>query len=243
VAYRSAWIADMAALTALAHEHGALTVWDLCHSVGSIPLQLHAMSADFAVGCTYKFLNAGPGAPAFAYVRTTHQDTFRQPVWGWMGGDTPFAMEHAYRPAPGVRRVLSGTPPITGLIGVQEGVALVAEAGIDRIRAKGMALTDMVVRLADDWLVPHGVRIASPREPDRRGGHVTLTRADAEQLAQRLISAGVIIDFRPPDGIRVGLSPLTTGFAETWRAMRIIRDLAAADRPTYVPTLAETDAA
>ncbi|MBI0311563.1 kynureninase [Streptomyces javensis] len=227
VAYRSAWIADMAALTALAHEHGALIVWDLCHSAGSIPVHLDATGADLAVGCTYKFLNAGPGAPAFAYVRTAHQETFRQPVWGWMGEAAPFAMGHGYRPAPGARRVLSGTPPITGMIGVEEGVALTAEAGIDRIRAKGMALTEMVAELADDWLVPHGVRIASPRDPGRRGGHVTLARADAAELSQRLIAAGVVVDFRPPDGIRVGLSPLTTGFAETWRAMDVTRALAA----------------
>ncbi|QKV97051.1 kynureninase [Streptomyces sp. NA02950] len=227
VAYRSAWIADMAALTALTHEHGALTVWDLCHSVGSIPVQLDTAGVDFAVGCTYKYLNAGPGAPAFAYVRTAHQESFRQPIWGWMGAAAPFAMEHAYRPAPGVRRALSGTPPITAMIGVEESVTLTAEAGIDRIRAKGMALTEMVTELAQDWLVPHGVRIASPRDPDRRGSHVTLARADAAELSQRLIEAGVIIDFRPPDGIRVGLSPLTTGFAETWRAMDVIRGLTA----------------
>ncbi|NEW69156.1 kynureninase [Streptomyces rhizosphaericus] len=229
VAYRSAWIADMAALTALTHEHGALIVWDLCHSVGSIPVQLDATGADLAVGCTYKFLNAGPGAPAFVYVRTAHQETFRQPVWGWMGEAAPFAMGDNYRPAPGVRRVLSGTPPITGMIGVEEGVALTAEAGIDRIRAKGMALAEMVAELAEEWLVPHGVRIASPRDPDRRGSHVTLARADAAELSQRLIAAGVIIDFRPPDGIRVGLSPLTTGFAETWRAMDVTRALAAGE--------------
>ena len=231
VAYRSAWIADMGALTALTHEHGALAVWDLCHSVGSLPVHLDATGADFAVGCTYKFLNAGPGAPAFAYVRATHQETFRQPVWGWMGGEAPFAMEHAYRPAPGVRRVLSGTPPITGMIGVQEGVALIAEAGIDRIRAKGAALTEMVAELAEDWLVPHGVRIASPRDPERRGSHVTLARADAAALSQALIEAGVVIDFRPPDGIRVGLSPLTTRFAETWQAMAVIRAIASGESP------------
>ena len=231
VAYRSAWIADMAALTELSHEHGALVVWDLCHSVGAVPVRLDATGADFAVGCTYKFLNAGPGAPAFAYVRAAHQEAFRQPMGGWMGADAPFEMNHAFRPASGVRRVLSGTPPITGMIGVQEGVALVAEAGIDRIRAKGLALTGMVAELAEAWLVPLGVRIASPRDAERRGNHVTLARPDAAQLSERLIEAGVVIDFRPPDGIRVGLSPLTTGFAETWRAMDVIRALAAKEWP------------
>lgn len=229
VAYRSAWLADLPAITTLAHEHGALTVWDLCHSVGCVPIRLDDWGADFAVGCTYKYLNAGPGAPAFAYVRAEHQEAFRQPVWGWMGGDAPFAMEHDYRPAPGIRRFLSGTPPIVGMAGVEEGVNLVAEAGIDRIRAKAVALTEFVVALADEWLAPHGVRVASPRDPERRGGHVTLAREDGPRLAERLIEAGVVIDFRPPDGIRVGLSPLTTGFAETWRAMSVMRDLAAQD--------------
>jgi kynureninase len=228
VAYRSAWLADMASITALAHAHGALVVWDLCHSVGSLPVSLDATGADFAVGCTYKFLNAGPGAPAFAYVRAAHQGEFRQPVWGWMGGDDPFAMEHGYRPAPGVRRMLSGTPPITGMVGVDEGVALVEEAGIEAIRYKSLDLTQMVAALADEWLVPRGFRIASPWDPAKRGSHVTVARDDAPDLSQALIDAGVIIDFRPPDGIRVGLSPLSTGFAETWRAMDAFRRLAQA---------------
>ncbi|MEV5414238.1 kynureninase [Thermopolyspora sp. NPDC052614] len=230
VAYRSAWLADLPAITALARRRGALTVWDLCHSAGCVPVRLDEWGADFAVGCTYKYLNAGPGAPAFAYVRREHQDAFRQPLWGWMGGDEPFAMEHDYRPAPGVRRVLSGTPPIVGMAGVEEGVNLVAEAGIERIHAKAVALTELVVALADEWLAPHGVRVASPRDPQRRGGHVTLARPDAADLAARLIDAGVIIDFRRPDGIRVGLSPLTTGFAETWQAMDVMRTIVAESR-------------
>jgi kynureninase len=226
VAYRSAWLADMPAITALAHERGALVVWDLCHSVGSVPVSLDAAGVDFAVGCTYKFLNAGPGAPAFGYVRAEHQDAFRQPVWGWMGGDDPFAMEHGYRPAPGVRRVLSGTPPITGMVGVEEGVALVEEAGIGSIRYKSLDLTQLAITLADEWLVPLGFRVASPRDPARRGSHVTVARDDAPDLSKALIDAGVLIDFRPPDGIRIGLSPLSTGFAETWRAMDVFRAMA-----------------
>ncbi|MBB5155283.1 kynureninase [Saccharopolyspora phatthalungensis] len=174
VAYLSAYIADMPALTALAHEHGALVVWDLCHSAGCVPIQLDAAGVDFAVGCTYKFLNTGPGAPAFLYVREKHQDTFRQPIWGWMGGAYPFDMEHAYAPAPGVRLALSWTPPIISMVGAEEGVALVAEAGIGSIRAKAVALTEMVTSLAEHWLVPQGMRIASPRDPEQRGAHVTM---------------------------------------------------------------------
>lgn len=226
-AYRSAYIADMPAITALVHEHGALVVWDLCHSVGAMPLRLDECGVDFAAGCTYKFLNAGPGAPAFLYVREAHQEAFQQPIWGWMGHQEPFVMTPGYRPSTGMRRALSGTPPITGLIGVAEGTALVAEAGIDRIRAKAIELTELVVRLADQWLVPHGVRLASPRDPQRRGAHVTITHPDAPAMSRRLIDAGVLIDHRAPDGIRIGLSPLTTSFAEAWRAMEVIREVAA----------------
>lgn len=224
-AYRSAYLTDLPAITALAHRAGALTVWDLCHSVGSVPLALDEWGVDFAAGCTYKFLNAGPGAPAFMYARGEHLDRFAQPIWGWMGHRRPFDMAPGYQPAPGMRRLLSGTPPITGLVGVAEGVALVAEAGIERIRAKAVELTELVVRLTDQWLAPHGVRLASPRDPGRRGAHLTVTHPNAPALSERLIAAGVIIDHRAPDAIRIGLSPLTTSFSEAYRAMAVFRDL------------------
>ncbi|AEA27216.1 kynureninase [Pseudonocardia dioxanivorans] len=223
VAYRSAWIADLHGITAAAHDAGALVVWDLCHSVGSVPLDLDAAGVDLAAGCTYKFLNAGPGAPAFLYVAAALQDGFAQPITGWMGHAEPFAMGRDYAPATGMRRALSGTPPITGLIGVDEGVKLVAEAGMDRIRAKAVALTELAVTLADDLL--DGVGIGSPRDPARRGGHVTVTHPDAKTLSDRLIAAGVVVDHRPPDGIRIGLSPLTTSFAELHRAMTVFADV------------------
>lgn len=228
VAYRSAFLADMAGITAVAHEAGALVVWDLCHSAGSVPVALDECGADFAVGCTYKFLCGGPGAPAFAYVAREHQAGLRQPIQGWIGHDDPFAMEQGYRPAAGIARLQSGTPPIVGLAGVAEGIRLVAAAGMERIRAKSVALTEMAVRLADAWLAPHGVTLGSPRDPRHRGGHITLCRADASDLARALIGAGVIIDYRPPDGIRVGLAPLSTGYEELWRAMDVMRDVAAA---------------
>ncbi|MFG1641727.1 kynureninase [Amycolatopsis sp. NPDC049252] len=226
VDYRSAAIADLAGITRLVHERGALAVWDLCHSVGSVPVELDAAEADFAVGCTYKFLNAGPGAPAFLYVAARHQDAFGQPITGWMGAADTFGMAARYEPAAGIRRALSGTPPVLGMVGVQEGVALLAEAGITRVRAKAVALGRWVLDLADAWLVPLGFTVASPREDDRRGGHVTLRHPDAERLSARLIEHGVIVDFRRPDGIRLGLSPLTTGFTEVRDAMARIRELA-----------------
>ncbi|MET8999076.1 aminotransferase class V-fold PLP-dependent enzyme [Amycolatopsis sp. Hca4] len=226
VDYRTAAITDLAAVTRLVHERGGLVVWDLCHSVGSIPVALDAAEADFAVGCTYKFLNAGPGAPAFLYVNARHHETFGQPITGWMGAADTFGMAAEYVPAPGIRRALSGTPPVLGMVGVREGVALLAEAGLDRVRAKAVALGRWVIALADAWLVPLGFTVASPREDDRRGGHVTLRHPDAERLSRVLIEHGVLIDFRRPDGIRIGLSPLTTGFAEVRRAVERIRELA-----------------
>lgn len=225
VAYRSAYLADLLAITRAAHGAGALVVVDLCHSVGALPITLDADGVDFAVGCTYKFLCGGPGAPAFAYVRADHQAGLRQPIWGWIGRDEPFAMAHGYRPADGIQGMLSGTPPVLALAGVAEGVRLVAEAGIDRIRAKAVALTEFAVALTDAWLAPHGVTLGSPRDPDRRGAHVTICRDDAEVLADKLIAAGVIVDYRTPDGIRIGLSPLTTGFEELWVAMDVTRGI------------------
>ncbi|MEV6872043.1 aminotransferase class V-fold PLP-dependent enzyme [Amycolatopsis sp. NPDC051128] len=226
VDYRSAAITDLAGVTRLVHERGGLVVWDLCHSVGVLPVELDAAGADFAVGCTYKFLNAGPGAPAFLYVNARHHEAFGQPITGWMGAADTFGMAEHYVPAPGIRRALSGTPPVLGMVGVQEGVALLAEAGITRVRAKAVALGRWVLALADAWLVPLGFTVASPREDARRGGHVTLRHLDAERLSRVLIENGVLIDFRRPDGIRIGLSPLTTGFAEVRRAMDRIRELA-----------------
>ncbi|MEV4148885.1 aminotransferase class V-fold PLP-dependent enzyme [Amycolatopsis sp. NPDC049691] len=226
VDYRSAAIADLAGITRVVHDRGGLTVWDLCHSVGSIPVALDADGADFAVGCTYKFLNAGPGAPAFLYVNARHHEAFGQPITGWMGAADTFGMAERYVPAPGIRRALSGTPPVLGMVGVQEGVALLAEAGIERVRAKAVALGRWVLDLADEWLVPLGFTVASPREDARRGGHVTLRHPDAERLSRVLIDNGVLIDFRRPDGIRIGLSPLTTSFTEVRAALERIRELA-----------------
>ncbi len=222
VAYRTGYIADMAAITRIAHDAGALVVWDLCHSVGCLPVELDALDVDFAVGCTYKYLNAGPGAPAFLYVRREHQH-LRQPLQGWLGRLDAFDMAQGYEPAPGVRSFLSGTPPVLAMLGVAEGVELVAEAGIERIREKAAALTAFAVALADDRLAPLGFGLASPREPAERGGHITLRRDDAAELTTKLTEAGVLVDYRAPDGVRLGLAPLTTSFEELWHAVDIIR--------------------
>jgi kynureninase len=226
VSYRSAFLADMPEITRIAHDAGALVVWDLCHSVGAVPVALDDCGVDLAVGCTYKFLCAGPGAPAFCYVRSGLQDEVRQPIWGWVGRDDMFGMEPGYRKAPGIQGMLSGTPPVLALAGVEEGAKLVAEAGIEAIRRKGVALADLAITLADAWLAPHGITVDSPRDSARRGAHVTLGRADAESLTGRLVADGVIVDYRAPGGIRVGMSPLSTSYRELWQAMEHIRQVA-----------------
>jgi kynureninase len=225
VSYRSAHIADMAQITALAHEAGALTLWDLSHSAGSVPVALDADGADLAVGCSYKYLNGGPGAPAFMYARASLQSELRQPIWGWLGRHDPFEMEEGYDPAPGVTGLLSGTPPVLGLSAVDEGVKLVAQAGIGRIRAKGIALTELAIELVDARLASHGVSVASPRDPARRGAHVALAHPQAKRLCAELIEHGVIPDFRRPDVIRFGLSPLTTRFVDVWDGVETLRTL------------------
>ncbi|WP_307841684.1 kynureninase [Streptomyces endocoffeicus] len=226
VAYRSAYIADMRAINEAVHAAGAMVVWDLCHTVGSVPVHLDATDSDFAVGCTYKFLNAGPGAPAFIYVRSEHQPTLAQPIPGWMSAADLYAMAPEYRAAPGIRAMLSGTPAITGLAGVMAGVELLSEAGIEQVRAKSTDLTRLAIALSDAWLTPLGFTLASPRDDALRGGHVTVSHPRAEELARILIDSGVIIDFRAPDGIRIGLSPLSTSFTGLWTALDRTRILA-----------------
>ena len=226
VAYRSGALADMAGLTRLAHAHGALALWDLSHSVGAVPVDLAGAGVDLAVGCTYKYVNGGPGAPAFSYVRRDRQAELRQPVWGWFGRREQFAMGPGYEPADGIDAWLSGTPAVLGLVGVEEGVALLGEAGIERLRAKGMALTSLVVDLADAWLAPLGFTLASPRLPERRGSHVALAHADGRRIARALRErAGVVPDFRAPDRIRLGPAPIASRFVEVWDALDRLRRL------------------
>jgi kynureninase len=226
VDYRSAAVADLAAVTGAAHAAGALVLWDLSHSAGALPVGLDAAGADLAVGCTYKYLNAGPGAPAYLYVRRAHQAALRQPIWGWFGQTDQFAMGPAYDPVPDVTRFLVGTPPVLGLALVEEGVRLLAEAGIDRLRAKGMALTALAVDLVDAWLAPLGFGLASPRDPAARGSHVSLSYPDAARLCRELVHAAhVIPDFRAPDRIRLGLAPVTTRYVDVWDALDRLRRL------------------
>ncbi|MGI8507306.1 MAG: kynureninase [Solirubrobacteraceae bacterium] len=225
VAYRSAFVLDMPAITEVAHEAGALALWDVCHSVGALPVTLDSSGADLAVGCTYKYLSGGPGAPAFLYVRSEHQGHLRQPIWGWLGRTDPFEMAQGYEPGAGVGAMLSGTPPVLALTAVAAGVELVLEAGIVAIRDKAIALTEYAIALSDEWLAPLGVTLGSPRDGARRGAHVALVHPEARGLCRRLLEAGVIVDFRPPDAIRVGLAPLSTSFADVRDGLARLREL------------------
>ena len=219
VAYKSAYVADLPEITAAAHRAGALVLWDLCHSAGVLEMDLDASDVDLAVGCSYKFLNGGPGAPAFGYVARRLHDELTQPVTGWMGHAEPFAMGPDYVPATGIRRFLSGTPPILSMIPIEDMVTVIARAGMPAIRTKSVLLTDYVIAIADKVLAPLGVVVASPRDADRRAGHVTLEHDAMKTVVEELWSRGVIPDFRPARGLRIGLSPLSTSFTEVATAL------------------------
>lgn len=221
VDYRSGTLLDLPGLTSLIHDSGAVVIWDLCHSAGVIPIALDAAGVDFAVGCTYKYLNAGPGAPAFLYVAERHLDTVTQPITGWWSAADLFAMAGTYEASPTIRRMLSGTPNVGGILAVQEGVRLIAEAGVDRIREKSMSLTSYVIELLD----AAGLEIVTPRDPELRGSHVTVRHPDARAITAQLIERGVVPDFREPDLIRLGLSPLATSFAEVAAGVAILVEL------------------
>ncbi|TJY67611.1 aminotransferase class V-fold PLP-dependent enzyme [Arthrobacter sp. CAU 1506] len=222
VAYRSGYIADIPAITTAAHDAGALVLWDLCHSAGVLPVELDAWGVDLAAGCSYKYLNGGPGAPAWAYVRTELQH-FQQPIQGWLGSSEPFEMGQGYEPAGGIRRFTSGTPPIIGMTAMQDMIALIDEAGLAAVRDKSVALTEFAIEAVQASLADFGVVVASPLNPAERGGHVTIDHPAFKHVTARLWEQGVIPDFREPDGIRLGLSPLSTSFAEVWRGIAAIR--------------------
>ena len=222
VAYRSGFLAEVEAITALVHDAGALTIWDLSHSVGSVPTPLDDWGVDLAVGCGYKYLNGGPGAPAFLYVRRDLQGSLRQPIQGWLGSRTPFEMGQGYEPAEGIRGWLSGTPPMVGLQAMRDMIALIDEVGLDAVRTKSVALTEYAIALVDEHLPT--ATLASPRDAARRGGHITVDHPRFAELLPGLWASGVIPDFRRPDGLRLGPSPLSTSYAEVEAGVLAIRD-------------------
>ena len=225
VAYRSGYLADMQAITAVAHEHDALVLWDLSHSVGSVAVDLDACDVDLAVGCSYKYLSGGPGAPAFGYVKSDLQDVLSQPIQGWMGAQAIFEMGPGYVPATGIRRFMSGTPAVVGMLAMQDTIAMIDEATIGSVRAKSVALTEFAITLVDEWLAPMGVTVASPREQTHRGGHVTINHPLMRQVTRILWDNDVIPDFRSPNGLRLGLAPLSTSFVETYDGVAAVRDV------------------
>lgn len=232
VVFKSGYLYDMRRITDLTHAKGALVLWDLSHSVGSVPVHLDDWDADFAIGCTYKYLNGGPGSPAFLYVRRDLQQQLMQPMWGWFAAENPFAFDLEFSPAEDISRFRVGTPPMLSMKAIEPAVDLLLEAGMERLRAKSAQQTDYLIALADAWLEPLGFTVGSPRQSDRRGSHVSLRHPEAYRINRALIEAEppalkVIPDFRAPDNIRLGVTPLYTTFTEIYRALERIRTIAA----------------
>jgi kynureninase len=226
--YRTGRMHDMAALTRAAHDAGALAVWDLAHSAGALPVDLKRDDADFAVGCGYKYLNGGPGAPAFAWVHPRHADRFEQPLSGWMGHAAPFDFSPHYRPAAGVARYLCGTPPVLSLAALECGVDSVLAAeplgGVDALRRKSLALSRLFVALVETRCAGHGLSLVTPRDDAQRGSQICFARDEgAYAIVQALIDRGVIGDFRAPDILRFGFTPLYTRFIDVWDAVEHLR--------------------
>lgn len=234
VNYRTGAMHDMASVTRAAHAAGALAVWDLAHSAGAVEVDLRGADADFAIGCGYKYLNGGPGAPAFVWVHPRHAQRFWQPLSGWWGHAAPFEFTPDYRPAPGIARYLCGTQPVLSLVALECGLATLLAAdplgGMAALRRKSLALTDLFIALVEERCAGHGLGLATPREHDRRGSQVCLTRAEgAYAIVQALIARGVIGDFRagPPDILRFGFTPLYLGYEDVWNAVEQLRDVLA----------------
>ena len=219
-AFKSGYTYDMAAINELAHRAGAITLWDLSHSAGSVPVDLNGANADLAVGCTYKYLNGGPGAPAFLYVRRDWQEKLNNPISGWMGQRNLFDFGLDYKPASGLRRFLTGTPPVLSLAAIESGVDLLLEAGMDRLREKSARQSDYLIQLWQELLDPLGFRLNSPRNLEQRGSHISLGHSAGWQINQALIQEmNVLPDFRKPDNIRLGIAPLYTTFEDVWTAV------------------------
>jgi len=224
VVFKSGFLYDMAAVTARAHEVGALVLWDLSHSAGVVPIGLDACGADFAVGCCYKYLNGGPGAPAYLYVRRDLQEQARSPIWGWFGQAAPFAFGLEYQPAAGIQRFLAGTPPMLSLLAIEPALDMLLEAGVERMREKSIRLTEHAIKLYDALLVPAGYTLGTPRESHERGAHVSVRHPEGYRINRALIQElEVLPDFRDPDNIRLGLAPLTTSFTDVWHTVERLR--------------------
>jgi len=236
VNYRSGAMHDLGAVTAAAHRAGALMLWDLAHSAGAMPLDLAAADADFAVGCGYKYLNGGPGAPAFLFVAPRHQESFRQPLSGWLGHAEPFAFETSYRPAPGIGRYVSGTPPVLSMAALEVGLDLLLEVPPAALREKSVALTECFIAAVEQEAAGLGLTLLSPRAAERRGSQVSFRHPSGYPVMQALISDGIIGDFRAPDILRFGFAPLYTRFVDAWDAAAALAEVLRTrgwDRPEF----------
>jgi kynureninase len=236
VDYVSGARADIAAVNTAGHRAGALTLWDLSHSVGIVPVDLTASETDFAVGCTYKYLNGGPGAPAFLYVASRHQAVAPAVLPGWMGHARPFAFAPGYEPADGIARHLAGTPPILSMSALEPAVDLTLEAGMTAVRARSQSLTGFMIEVLEQECAAHGLSVMTPRDPERRGGHVAAAHPEGYAVMQALIDQGIVGDFRPPATMRFGLHPLYVGHADVWDTVAALRDILETrryDRPQY----------
>ncbi|HEY2279676.1 MAG TPA: aminotransferase class V-fold PLP-dependent enzyme [Streptosporangiaceae bacterium] len=226
VDFRTGQLWDMAGLTAAAHEAGAVVVWDLCHAVGALPMQVDADEVDLAVGCTYKYLSGGPGSPALCYVARRHQAVLDQPLTGWHGHSRPFAMETGYRGADGIGRPRIGTPPMLSLLALDAALDVFDDLDLHLVRAKSLRLGEFFIAGADEA----GFEVITPREPGRRGSHVTLRHPDALPVMAALIEAGVIGDVRPPDLLRFGFNALYNSYGELGRALEILAEVLSSGR-------------
>jgi kynureninase len=236
VTFKSGYLYDMQAITELAHRHGALAAWDLSHSAGAVPIELDRCHVDFAVGCTYKYLNGGPGAPAFLYVNRALHDKALSPIWGWWGERQPFAFENDYQPDRGARRFLTGTAPILSMCALEAGLAPILAAGIANLRQKSVALTDFAVQLVDARLESLGFTLGSPRDAARRGSHISIRHPEAYRISRALVEEmNVVPDYREPDNIRLGFAPLYTSFLDVWDGIDRIRRVVSDDRFTRYP--------
>ena len=236
VNYRTGRLHDMAALTRLAHDHGGLAVWDLSHSAGAMPVDVNGCGVDFAVGCGYKYLNGGPGAPAYVFVAERHHADLRQPIQGWFGHAAPFGFEHRYRPAPDIGRMLAGTPPQLSLIALEEALEAFEGVDLEALRRKSVSLCELFIELVETELAGAGFRLASPRESRLRGSQVSLGHEQGYAIMQALIARGVIGDFRAPDILRFGFVPLYVRHVDVWNAVAVLKDVMVSrawDRPEF----------
>jgi len=225
VNYKSGELRDMAALTRKAHEHGALVIWDLCHTAGALPIDLDGVNVDFAVGCTYKYLNGGPGAPAFIYAAERHHGDISQPLSGWWGHARPFAFEKHYAAGEGIRRFLCGTQPILSLRALKGALDIWDEVDMATLREKSLGLTDLFISLVEEKCAAYGLELESPRERAKRGSQVSFSHPNAYEVMQALIARGVIGDFRAPSTLRFGFTPLYVRYADVWQAVVILEDI------------------